>query len=49
MMRQHLHIVAPDIDAAADVAWFRAQVALRTLSISDILSAVDDLVSILIK
>jgi hypothetical protein len=45
MMSQHLHITASDIDDAADVAWFRAQAALRTLSISDILAEVDSLIA----
>jgi hypothetical protein len=45
MMSQHLRSVLPDIDTAADVAWFRAQAALRTLSISDILAEVDSLIA----
>jgi hypothetical protein len=45
MMSQHLHIVLSDVDATADVAWFRAQAALRTLNISDILADVDALIA----
>jgi hypothetical protein len=45
MSSQHLHIVAPDIDDAADVFWFREQQALRSLSISDILTEVDSLIA----
>jgi hypothetical protein len=45
MSSQHLHIVAHDIDDAADVLWFREQLALESLSISDILTEVDDLIA----
>jgi hypothetical protein len=45
MLSQHLHIAAPDIDDAADLAWHRQQLALQSLSISDILAQVDDLIA----
>jgi hypothetical protein len=42
MIGQHLHIAAPDIDDAADLTWQRQQLALQSLSISDVLAAVDE-------
>jgi hypothetical protein len=44
-MSQYLQITASDLDDAADVAWFREQAALRSLSIGDILAEVDDLIA----
>jgi hypothetical protein len=45
MSSQHLHVAAPDIDEAADLAWHQEQMALQSLSISDILAEVDDLIA----
>jgi hypothetical protein len=40
-----LHIAAPDIDGQADLEWHRQQLALQSLSISDILAEVDSLIA----
>ena len=45
MVSQHLHLVGPDIDEAADREWHRQQLALQSLSISDILAEVDGLIA----
>jgi hypothetical protein len=45
MISQHLHIAIPDIDEQGDVDWHRQQMALQSLSISDILAEVDDLIA----
>jgi hypothetical protein len=45
MASQYLQLVASDVDDAADLAWHRQQLALQSLSISDILAEVDSLIA----
>ena len=45
MSRQPLQLVAPDLEAPADIDWHRQQMALQSLAIGDILAEVDDLIA----
>jgi hypothetical protein len=45
IMSQYLHIALPEHDEEADRQWHREQLTLQSLSISDILAEVDDLIA----